>query len=243
MRLRQKENRSFHPSILVQLVGRIGRSKERSISEQNRFPLVTSPVRSLSLFLYAPLASLDRCLFLSLSLPPPPPPRFFRDAWKNTYLCIITSRRVASREMKIQRDGYYQHVMCRVDRNASRERSCRGNGRRLQLFFAAVDEEPRSSANKSLTLAVTSSMCVSLVSYLRIPRQPVLLAFYPTIPRFLDQFMQCAQCFLPPLSRVPRSPSIIRKQIRHPGKKNRTTFLLSKKNGVATFRIITFAKF
>lgn len=69
--------------------------------------------------------------------------------------------------------------MCRVDR-ARRERSCRGNGRRLQLFFAAVDEEPRSSANKSLTLAVTSSMCVSLVSYLRIPREPVLLAFYPT---------------------------------------------------------------
>lgn len=72
------------------------------------------------------------------------------------------------------------YVSCRSKR-VERERSCRGNGRRLQLFFAAVDEEPRSSANKSLTLAVTSSMCVSLVSYLRIPRQPVLLAFYPTI--------------------------------------------------------------
>lgn len=69
--------------------------------------------------------------------------------------------------------------MLRVDR-ARRERSCRGNGRRLQLFFAAGDEEPRSSVNKSLTLAVTSSMCVSLVSCLRIPREPVLLAFYPT---------------------------------------------------------------
>lgn len=154
----------------------------------------------------------------------------------------VAPRCVPRNENSTRRILLAYYVSCRSKR-VERERSCRGNGRRLQLFFAAVDEEPRSSANKSLTLAVTSSMCVSLVSYLRIPRQPVLLAFYPTIPRFLDQFIQCAQCFLPPLSRVPRSPSIIRKQIRHPGKKNRTTFLLSKKNGVATFRIITFAKF
>lgn len=90
----------------------------------------------------------------------PPPPRFFRDVEKHIFIRNVHNR-VASREMKIQRCGYILLLASCVDRTRG-ERSRSGND---AIIFReeAAEEEPRSSANKSLTLAVTSTMRVSLV--------------------------------------------------------------------------------